>query len=529
MRNFHFPGRSAVYAKQAMCATSHPLASQSAIDILKQGGNAVDAALAASAVLAVVEPHMTGIGGDCFALLHKPGHALIGLSGVGRAPQAASVDWHVDNNMTEIMQTSPHAVTIPGAIDAWCRLSTDHGRLPLSRVFKDAIDYARNGFPVAPRIAWDWKRFSKKLSVHQKTKAAYLPNGKPPDVGDILMFPELADTLQAIAERGRDAFYAGPIAQDMVETLKSLGGQHVLGDFLVQKSDYVSPIKAAYGELDIYELPPSNQGITALMMFQMLSRLQDRGSEPVCAKRYHVMMEVARLAYSARNHFLSDPDAMEVSHEYLISDELADQLAARIDPEQRVPDLGAIPTPNKSDTVYLAVVDKDGMAISFINSLYSAFGSAITAPKSGVLLHCRGYGFRFTPGHANSIGSRKRPMHTLLPAMAFKNRKPALVFGVMGADFQPTGHIQVITNILDYGLDPQQALDSPRVFFKDNVLSVEEGIPASVVTELEAMGHQVERCVEEPWGGGQLIAIDDKTGALIGASDPRKDGIALGY
>lgn len=527
MRNFHFPGRSAVYARHGMCATSHPFAAQAAVNILKEGGNAVDAALAAASVLAVVEPHMTGIGGDCFVLMHKPGQGLIALSGVGRAPQAATPDWYVDNNLTTIEQTTPHAVTVPGAIDAWCQLSADHGSLPLSRVFQEAIAFARDGFPVAPRIAWDWSRFADRLSNCQMTQKRYLPNSVPPKVGDVLAFPELADTLQAIAENGRDAFYTGPIAEDMVASLSGLGGLHTVDDFAAQRSDYVSPIHASYGDLDIYELPPSNHGVTALMMLQILSRISDKGEQPVSAKRYHVMMEAARLAYGARDDFLADPEAMDVSADYLISDDLADQLAARIDPTKRL-DLGSIPKPPSSDTVYISVVDKDGMAVSFINSLFAAFGSAITSAQSGVLFHCRGYGFRFTPGHVNSIGPGKRPMHTLIPGMALREGKPELVFGVMGADFQPTGHVHVITNMVDYGLDPQEALDSPRIFFKDNILSLEEGIPETVCNELQAMGHQVERCTE-PWGGGQIIQINHERHILIGGSDPRKDGIALGY
>lgn len=528
MRNFQLPGRSGVYAPHAMCATSHPLASQAAINILKSGGNAVDAALAASAVQAVVEPHMTGIGGDCFALLHKPGEDLIALSGVGRAPQAATAEWYSEQNLLNITERSPHVVTVPGAIDAWCQLSQDHGRLALSNVLKPAIDYARNGFPVAPRVAWDWAGFVDKLSQHDMTKSRYLLNGHAPQTGDIIKLPELADTLHNIAENGRDAFYVGTLAEDMVNTLQALGGLHTLDDFSDQKSEYVSPIKAHYGGLDIYELPPSNHGITALMMLQILSRLKDRGSEPVSAQRYHVMMEAARLAYRARDEFLADPEAMDVSAEFLISDEVADQLAQRIDVNMRTEDLGPIPTPTNSDTIYLSVVDSDGMAISFINSLFSGFGTGITAPKSGVLLHCRGAGFRFYPGHVNSIGPRKRPMHTLIPGMALREGKPELVFGVMGAAFQPTGHVHVITNYVDYGLDPQDALDSPRMFFEENMLSAEQGVPEHVVTQLHQMGHDVTRSTA-PWGGGQMIKIDHGRGMLVGGSDPRKDGLALGY
>lgn len=528
MRSFHHPGRSTLYAQNAICASSHPFASEAAIEILKKGGNAIDAAIAASAVLAVVEPHMTGIGGDCFSLFWKPGQGVRGISGMGRSPQAATQDWYIDNNLTTVKATSPHAVTIPGAIDAWCRLVEDHGSLPLSDILATAITLAEEGFPVSPRTAFDWQDQIEKLTAHEHTKEKYLIDGKAPDVGDVMRYPELARTLKLIADGGRDAFYTGELAQDMVDTLKALGGHHTMEDFAFQKSTYVTPITGKYHDHDIYEMPPSNHGMTALMMLKMLDRINDRGDEAVTAKRYHVMMEAARLAYSARDTWLSDPDYMEMSVDYLISDAVADELASRIDPTKRKADLGCIPHPQSNDTVYLTVVDKNGMAVSFINSLYQSFGSGILAPKSGILLHCRGYGFRFTPGHANSIGPRKRPMHTLIPGMALKDNKPVSVFGVMGADFQPTGHVHVLTNMLDYGMDPQAALDSPRVFFEGKTLSAEHNIPESVVQDLINMGHQVSR-PKEPWGGGQIINIDRERGILIGGSDPRKDGIALGY
>ncbi len=528
MRNFHFPGRSTVYASNAMCASSHPFASQAAIEILQKGGNAIDAAIAASAVLAVIEPHMTGVGGDCFALFWKPGEGLKGISGMGRSPLAASFEWYSDQNISSIEATSAHAVTVPGAIDAWCQLIEDHGSLSLYEVLYPAICFAEEGCPVSPRTASDWPLWEKKLSIHEATKSRYLRDGKAPKTGDVMKYPELATLLKGIAQGGRDAFYTGEFAQDMVTTLQALGGLHTLEDFAHQKSEYVVPISGRYRETDIFELPPSNHGMTAIMMLKILDRIQDKGTEAVSAKRYHVMMETARLAYAARDEFLADPDYMDIPVEHFISDTLADELANRIDINRRTPDLGSIPIPQSNDTVYLTVVDKDGLAISFINSIYQAFGSGILAPKSGVLFHCRGFGFRFTPGHPNTIGARKRPMHTLIPGMAMKNGQPVCVLGVMGADFQPTGQVHVLTNMLDYGMDPQVALDSPRVFFEKSTLSVEQSVPANVVQDLQNMGHQISTA-SEPWGGGQVIAIDRERDILIGGSDPRKDGVALGY
>ncbi len=528
MRSFSHPGRSTVYASNAMCATSHPLASQAAIEILKKGGNAVDAAISAAAVLAVVEPHMTGIGGDCFALFWKPGAKVTGLSGMGRSAKAASLDWYSENNINSIDPTSAHAVTVPGAIDGWCRLVEDHGSLTMPEIMETAIILANEGFPVSPRTATDWAGYEEKLSKYENTRARYLKDGKAPKVGDIMRFPELGKSLGMIAEGGRDAFYTGELASDMVDTLQALGGLQTLEDFAQQSSTYVTPISSGFRGMEIHEMPPSNHGMTALMMLKMLERIDDRGSEAVSAKRYHVMMEAARMAYSARDAYLSDPDFMEMPIEHLISDAVADELASRINPNHRTPDLGTFPAPQSNDTVYLTVVDKNGMVVSFINSIYHSFGSAITAPKSGILLHSRGYGFRFTPGHANSIAPRKRPMHTLIPGMALKDGVPVASFGVMGADFQPTGHVHVLTNMYEYGMDPQEALDSPRVFYVGDALAIEQGVPETIVKELIAMGHKVN-IVSEPWGGGQIISIDRKRGILIGGSDPRKDGIALGY
>ena len=528
MRSFHHPGRSAVYANQAICASSHPFASLAAIEILKKGGNAIDAAVAASAVLAVVEPHMTGIGGDGFALFWKPGEGLQGITGMGYSPEKASFEWYSDRNITSIEPTSAHAVTVPGAIDAWCRLVEDHGKLPLSDIFEAAIHYAEEGYPVSPRTAWDWKRFESKLSIYDETKKRYLIEGRAPVSGETLKCPELARTLRLVAEGGRDAFYTGELAEDMVATLNELGGLHTLEDFSYQKSTYVKPISANYNGYDVYELPPSNHGMTALMMLKMLSRIEDKGSEAVSAKRYHVVMEAARLAYAARDEFLSDPGYMDIPVEHFISDQVADELADRIDTTRRVDNLGPIPLPQSNDTVYLNVVDKDGMAVSFINSIYQAFGSGIVAPKSGVLFHCRGYGFRYRPNHPNTISGRKRPMHTLIPGMVMKDNKPVCVVGVMGADFQPTGQVYVLSNMFDYGMDVQEALDAPRVFFEKDTLSFENSVPKSIISELQSMGHKVSQ-VTEPWGGGQVIYIDPITGVLSAGSDPRKDGLALGY
>jgi gamma-glutamyltranspeptidase / glutathione hydrolase len=529
MRNFHFPGRSPVYGRRAMCATSHPAGSLAAIEVLKAGGNAVDAAIATAAVLAVVECPMTGIGGDCFAILAKPGKKPIALNAAGRAPKAATAAWYAKNAIKRIDTTSVHAVTVPGAVDGWCRLLEDHGTMPLERLLAPAIELAAGGFAVAPRVSVDWGRAVRKLNG-AGAKKNLLKGGRPPEAGEVMRFPALAATLQRIAKEGRDGFYRGPVAKDMVGELKALGGLHTLEDFAAQASSasYVEPISVSYRDLDLKELPPSNQGIVALIMLKMLARLGKPAADPVSPERYHVLMEVARLAYAVRDTFVADPDMADVPVEHMLGDELIANLVGRIDRKKRNPKLGPIPRPAGSDTVYFAIVDAEGTAVSFINSLYGDFGTGIVTAKTGVTFHNRGEGFVLDPKHPNCIAPRKRPLHTLVPALAMRDGEAAMAFGVMGAHFQPIGHAYVMTNVADYGMDPQEAIDCPRAFFEGEEVVVEQSVPAAAVAGLKALGHRV-RQRELPWGGAQIVAIDRDRGVLIGASDGRKDGMALGY
>jgi len=528
MRNFHLPGRSPVYATRAMAATSHPLATDMAVGVMAKGGNAVDAAIAASAVLTVVEPHMTGIGGDCFAMIAKPGGELVALNASGRAAGYATPDALAGMGVTELEISSPHAVTIPGAIDGWARLLADHGTWSMADCLAAAIGYARDGFPVAPRVGSDWATLVDKLSVHEGARQHLLFDGKAPAVGSVVRFPALAQTLEAIAEHGRDGFYAGDVAEDIVATLQGLGGGHTLEDFAAQASSYVTPISVDYAGLTIHELPPNNHGIVALMMLRILEKIGRVSDDPMSAERYHVMIEAARLAYAMRDRFVADPDMADVPVAHMLEAATIDTLAARVDRTRRTEDLAPLPEPAGSDTVYLSVVDPDGMAVSFINSIYSAFGSAIVTPKTGVVLHNRGQGFTLEAGHPNVIAPGKRPMHTLVPAMATRDGLPVMSFGVMGAAFQPIGHVYVVTNMQDYRMDPQEALDFPRVFFEGAAVEVEDGVPDAVCDDLRALGHDVQRRAE-PWGGGQIVTIDPTTGVRTGASDARKDGMAMGF
>ncbi len=529
MRSFHFPGRSPVYGRRAMCATSHPAASLVAIETLKAGGNAVDAAIAAAGVLAVVECPMTGIGGDCFAVLAPPGGKPIALNAAGRAPKAATADWYAKEGIARIETTSVHAVTVPGAVDGWCRLLEDHGTMPLAKLLAPAIALAEGGFVVAPRVAADWANGARKFT-NAGARRHLLKDGRVPVAGEVMRFPALAGTLQQIAKSGRAGFYEGDVAKDMVAELEELGGLHTLDDFAAQagSASYVDPISVGYRGFDLVELPPSNQGIVALIMLKMLARLGKSSAGPVSVERYHVLMEVARLAFAMRDAFVADPDMADVPVSHMLDDAVIEGLAARIDRKKRRPELGPMPQPSGSDTVCFSIVDEKGLAVSFINSLYGDFGTGIVAAKSGVNFHNRGEGFVLDPKHRNCIAARKRPMHTLVPAMVLRDGKPYMAFGVMGAHFQPMGHVYVMSNMFDYGMDPQEAIDCPRVFFEGDAILVEDSVPGAVIAGLEALGHRVQRR-PMPWGGGQIVLMDRDNGVLIGASDGRKDGMALGY
>ncbi len=511
-----------------MVATSHPLATEAAMAVLKQGGNAVDAAIATVAVLCVVEHPMTGIGGDCFAIVAKPGQKPIALNASGLAPKAATAKWYADKGIKDIPLQSPHAVTVPGSIDGWTTLLADHGTKKLSDLLAPAIDYAENGFVVAPRVAADWGGSVAKLKANGGATQHLLHEGKPPKAGDIWHFKALANTLKAIARDGRDGFYAGPVAADIVAELQALGGLHTLEDFANQRCSYVDPIAVNYKGVDLWELPPNNHGIVALIMLKMLEKMGRLSESPTAPERYHVMMEAARLAYAMRDAYVADPAMAEVPVEFMLADATIGKLVKRIDRSRCTPDLGPVPKPAGSDTVCFSIADENGMAVSFINSVYAGFGAGLATKKTGVVFHNRGQGFVLDPKHPNCIAPGKRPMHTLVPAMAMKDGMPFASFGVMGAAFQPIGHVYMMTNLLDYGLDPQEAIDCPRMFFEGEDVQIESSVPAATAERMALMGHKIA-VRPDPWGGGQMVAFDRANGTLIGASDARKDGVALGY
>ena len=525
-RDFQLPGRSPVIACEGMAATSHPLASRVAIETLRAGGNAADAAVAAVAVLCVVEPHMTGIGGDCFAMIHVPGKPVWGYNGSGRAGARASLEALVAQGLRTIAPDSIHAVTVPGAVDAWAAVLATHGRFSLDQALAPAIHYGESGFPVAARIAWDWAQAVGKLRADAGAARHFLFAGHAPEQGDVVRLPALAQSLKAIAAEGPRVFYEGALARDMAATVAARGSFLGAEDFARHRGEVVAPITASYRGLDVLELPPNTQGLTALVLLNILERFDLAAFDPDGADRFHIALEAARLAYGVRDAHIADPAAMRVSPLDLLDKNFAATLAGRIDRAQCVP-LPGVPSPG-DDTVYLTVVDRDRMAVSLINTLYSTFGVGICTEQTGIMLTNRGACFVLDPDHPNAFGPGKRPMHTIIPALAFRAGRCELSFGVMGAHYQPMGHAQLITNMVDYGMDVQAAIDAPRAFFVGDSTIAERGLPEAAIGGLRQRRHNV-LLAPSPWGGGQAIRIDWKRGVLIGGSDPRKDGCALGY
>ena len=530
MRDYEKPGRSLVMARHGMAATSHPLATLAAVDVLRAGGNALDAAIAACAVQCVVEPGSTGIGGDCFALISPDGSDRItAFNGSGRAPQAATAAWYAEHGFTTIPRQSPHAVTVPGAVDAWARLVAAHGTRSLGELLRPAVELARDGYAVTPRVARDWANQEALLRADPDTARIFLPDGKTQTAGTVHRQPELAATLTAIGEHGPDAFYKGAVAADIVETLQRKGGLHTLEDLAATAGTVETPIRTSFRGYDIYECPPGGQGIVALIILNILSGFPANG-DPLGADRLHLEIEATRLAYSLRDAVLADPAQSAVPVEWLLSEGLTAELRRQIDLTEALPDLPAFLPPDHKDTVYISVVDKNRMAVSFINSIFHPFGSGLVAPRSGVLLHNRGQSFVLDPTHPNAIAPGKRPMHTIIPGMAARDGRVRMAFGVMGGHYQAMGHAHFLSKVLDYGLDMQTAMDLPRLFPKPGTgeVEAEATLPEITRAELTRRGFKL---VPPSWaiGGAQAVAIDWDHGVLAGASDHRKDGMALGY
>ncbi|MGF1444688.1 MAG: gamma-glutamyltransferase family protein [Pikeienuella sp.] len=525
MTEFQGPGRSEVYATGGMAATSHPLAAKVAVETLEAGGNAVDAAIAGAVLLGFCEPQMTGLGGDMFAMVKPSGSdEILGLNASGRAPaglDAAGLRAEGHHAMPSYEGVS---VVVPGAVAGFEALAT-HGRLGLAAVLAPAIRYAQEGVPVAPRVAHDWAGAAPALQGHGRTH--FLVGGVAPAVGTLFRAPAQAEVLRRIARDGARAFYEGEVAEDMVAALRAHGGAHDLTDFAACAADWVSPVSAEYRGVEVVELPPNGQGAAALLMLKMLERFAP-AADPWGADRAHLEMEIAKLGYAARDEAIADPAQMTVSLDDLISEATAERLARRIDPSRALPMPQApLGNPHK-DTIYITVVDRDRMAVSLIYSIFHSFGSGIASERFGILFNNRASGFSLTPDHPNEAGGGKRPMHTIIPGMLRQAGRVSVPFGVMGGPYQAAGHLRFVSNLVDYELGLQTAIDGPRVFFEGDGLKLETGYGEDVAADLVAKGHRIIR-PDTGIGGAQAIRIDHDRGILIGASDPRKDGIALGY
>ena len=518
--------RSAVRAMNGMVATSQPLASAAGLRILQQGGNAVDAAVAAAAVLCVVEPMMVSPGGDLFALVwDAKKKELKALNASGRSPKAASIGEMKKRGFTKTPQTGIHTVTVPGAVDGWAKLLERYGTMKLAQVLQPAIEYAERGFPVTDVIAGDWDN-ALQHKANADFAATFLPNGKPLQPGEIFINKNLANTLKLVAAKGRDVFYTGEVAQKIVKFAQAQGGLHTAADFANHTSNWLDPISTTYRGHTVYELPPNNQGLAVLEMLNILEGYDVKSLGHNSAEYLHLLVEAKKLAYADRAWHIADPAFYKAPLEKLTSKEYAAELRKKIDlnrAQERTPG-----PRGGEDTVYLTVVDKDHNAVSFIQSIFSAFGSGLVAGDTGVVLHNRGAGFSFDPNFPNKLEGGKRPFHTLIPAMVFRDGKPWLTFGVMGGDMQAQGHAQVLMNMIDFGMDVQQAGEQPRFRDFESGLALESAIGSDVRKALEAKGHKLT-IAPGMFGGYQAILIDPKTGALFGGSDPRKDGCAIGW
>ena len=528
--------RSVTTARNGMVATSQPLAAQAGVRILRQGGNAVDAAVATAAVLAVVEPMSTGPGGDMFALVHiaKTGE-LVGLNGSGFAPRAVDCEFFAKRGLEAIPTQGPFPVTVPGAVDGWATLLERFGSMAMKDVLAPAIEYAENGFAVTEIIARDWADHGAGYADDPEFARAYYRGGRAPVHGEVFVNPPLGKTLRQVAEGGRDAFYQGEIAQKIVLCLNNLGWPITMEDMAYQRSEWVAPISTTYKGCRVYELPPNGQGMAALEMLNILEAfgLAELGHNS--AEYLHLVIEAKKLAFADLEAWLADPARAELPVATIASKDYAEKQRRRIDPKSAAeePASGINDRvkwlPPAGDTVYLSAVDGERNVVSFINSLFMGFGSGVVVPGAGILLHNRGTLFFLDPEHPNRIEGRKRPYHTIIPAMVYRDDKPWLSFGVVGGHMQPQGHVQVLLNMLEFGMDVQQAGAEPRVRHDSAAgVALESGIPSAVAAQLKGMGHTMTS-MDQGFGGYQGIEIDWERGMLLGGSDPRKDGLAAGW
>lgn len=535
--------RSVVTATQGIVATSQPLAAQIGLDILKQGGNAADAAIAANAAIGLVEPMSCGIGGDLFVLYwDAKTKKLYGLNGSGRSPGSLTREVFAERGLKFIPETGPLSWSVPGCVAAWDDLRERFGTKSLADLLAPSIEYAEQGFAVSEIIAAGWQNSTEMLRQYPDTARTYLPDGHAPAEGEIFRNPNLAKSYRAIAASGRDAFYRGPIAATIVTFSRANGGYFEAADFAEHRSEWVEPVSTTYRGHELWELPPNGQGIAALQMLNLLEHYDLRSLGHNSAEYLHLLIEAKKLAFADRAQFYADPAFGKLPTEELISKPYAERRRALIDRQRAATNVPAgDPKLEHGDTIYLTVVDRDRNCCSFIQSNYYGFGSGLVPSDLGFVLQNRGALFSLDPRHANTLEPRKRPFHTIIPAMATKDGVPWLVFGVMGGDMQPQGHVQVFLNMVEFGMNVQEAGDAARVRHlgsatptsepaaaEGGLVVCESGVSDATIEALRAKGHRVERSRGD-FGGYQAIKIDWQQGSLAGGTDPRKDGAAVGY
>jgi len=537
-----FATRSVVYAQNGMVATSHPLATQIGLDILKNGGNAIDAAIAANATLGLMEPTGCGIGGDLFAIVWDgKTKKLYGLNASGRSPKNLSIDYFEKMGMTKIPSHGPLPVSVPGAVDGWFELHKKFGSKPMTQILAPAIDYAKNGFPLTELIAWYMSRsvpfFESKGFPNIYDTYKFQNGGKLPKEGEIYKNKYLANTYEKIAKEGRDIFYKGEIAKTIGKFIKEQGGFLSAKDFASHKSEWVEPVSINYRGYDVWELPPNGQGIAALQILKMLEGYDFSNIEFGSAEHLHLFTEAKKLAFEDRAKYYADMDFVKVPVDKLLTEEYANERRKLIGKRAGKYSAGEI---SSGETIYMTVADSQGTMVSLIQSNYRGMGSGMAAPKLGFMLQDRGELFSLTRGQANSFEPGKRPFHTIIPAFVTKDGKPFLSFGVMGGDFQPMGHTQIIMNMIDFKMNLQEAGDAPRwdhtggatptgnKTINTGMIRVESGIPYTTVRGLMDRGHKVG-FARGIYGGYQAILWDDVNKVYHGASESRKDGQAAGY
>jgi gamma-glutamyltranspeptidase/glutathione hydrolase len=538
-----FATRSEVIATHGMVATSHPLATQVGLDVLKQGGTAIDAAIAANAALGLMEPVSNGVGGDLFAIVwDAKTKKLYGYNGSGRSPQGLTLKWFRDHDYKAIPPLGPLPVNVPGCVDAWFALHDRFGKLPMKDVLAPAIAYARDGFPVTELIAYYWNLSVPRLARFPGFTEQFTHGGKAPAKGEIWKNPNLANTLEAIARGGRDAFYKGAIAHVIADYMRAQGGFLSYDDLATHKGEWVEPISTNYRGYDVWELPPNGQGLAALQMLNILEGYDFSKIPFGSTEHVHLFVEAKKLAFEDRAKFYADPDFAKAPIDWLVSKEYAAERRKLISPDRAMK--AAEPGTHKldGDTIYMTTADRWGNMVSLIQSNYRGMGSGMSPPGLGFILQDRGELFVLKEGHANTYAPGKRPFHTIIPAFITKDGAPWLSFGVMGGDMQPQGHVEIVQNLIDFHMNLQEAGDAPRIQHEGSTspegqaepmqdggfVDLESGFPYETVRGLMQKGHSV-RFANGPYGGYQAIGWDARNHVYIGASEGRKDGQAAGY